>query len=212
MNLCRPTLSFAFLGFLVLNSPVNAQKLESGTAGATTTPQYVKKVAQTYCDFLTAGIPRDMAIRQAEKEVAASSIRPQPFNHYVYKEMLNKAVGEKGFCSGVEDVVDISNEPMDCSLSPRHLEILVAKKIHNEECGGLLSLHQSVLIQWPDRKHDAYWLKAIQDPSGKSGGRYDCCYPSPDYTSDTDHPVSNGGVFAAPLLSLSPSFILGTCL
>ena len=131
MNLCRSTLSFAFLGFLVLNSPVNAQKLESGTAGATTTPQYAKKVAQTYCDFLTAGIPRDTAIRQAEKEVAASSIRPQPFNHYVYKQTLNKAIGEKGFCSGVEDVVDvvdISNELMDCSLSPRHLEILAANK------------------------------------------------------------------------------------
>ena len=60
-------------------------------------------------------------------------------------------------------------------------------------------------------KPDAYRLKAIQKPQGKSRGRCDCRYPSPDKTSHTIHLVSDGGVFIYPPLrpacSQSPHLI-----
>ncbi|MCB4393465.1 hypothetical protein FZZ91_10375 [Synechococcus sp. HB1133] len=123
------------ISLLAIFSPAQAQKLESGTAGATTTPQYAKKVAQTYCDFLKAGVSQASAIRQAESEVATSSAKPQPFNQYIYNQTLNKAINEKGFCPGIEGIEEIKIEQLSCSLSPRDLETLSRSKHIKRQVG-----------------------------------------------------------------------------
>ena len=111
-----------------LTSHATAQKLESGTASATTTPQYAKKVAQTYCDFLTAGIDPQTALGQAETEVANSATKPSPFNENIYRQTLNEAISEKGFCPAIPDIKKVTKEASKCNLSPSEIENLFQAK------------------------------------------------------------------------------------
>jgi len=104
---------------VIFNSAKAEQRLQSGTAGATTTPQYAKKVAQTYCDFLTAGISPGRAIKQAESEVSNSARKPQPFNMSVYEQTLEKAISEKGFCPSAPKIEELVLERGSCNLSSK---------------------------------------------------------------------------------------------
>ena len=130
MKLSRTLFNKIVVGCVVLIAqtasvdPVKAQqKLQSGMAGATTTPQYAKKVALTYCDFLTAGIEPSIAIGQAEAEVRTSARRPVPFNKLVYEQTLEKAITEKGFCPSVPRIEEVVLEQASssCTLSPRDM-------------------------------------------------------------------------------------------
>ena len=136
MKSSKSVVTLACLGILATPFPSMAQKLESGTAGATTTPQYAKKVAQTYCDFLKAEIDPHTALRQAETEVRNSAARPSPFNQDVYNKTLQKAVTEKGFCPAMPDIEKIVLEPQSCSLSPRDINTLFYSKHIQKEVGN----------------------------------------------------------------------------
>ena len=127
--------SITSISLLATFSPAQAGKMESETAGAITTPQYAKKVAQTYCDFLKAGISQASAIRQAENEVAASAQLPKPFVQYIYTRTLNKAINEKGFCPGIEGIEETDIEQLSCSLSPQDLETLSSRKHIRRQVG-----------------------------------------------------------------------------
>ena len=135
MKLSLAIASITSISLLATFSPAQARELESGTARAITTPQYAKKAAQTYCDFLKAGISRASAIRQAENEVGNSSQLPQPFNQYIYSQTLNKAINEKGFCPGIDGIEEIEIEQLTCSLSPRDLETLSRRKHIQRQAG-----------------------------------------------------------------------------
>ena len=122
---------------LILPSAVNAQKLESFTAGATTTPQYAKAVARVYCDFVTAGIAPDRALGQAEEEVNSSSTKPVPFNVGIYTATLETAIREKGFCPAMPklkeqpltlpEVCELSHAEINSFVTYRH----VSKRVGN---------------------------------------------------------------------------------
>ena len=124
--------SFTYTGlflFLLFPCAANGQKLESGTAGAMTTPQYAKKVAQTYCDFIAANIGGESALSQAEKEVEASASKPEPFDQAIYKKVLQKAVKDKG-CKKMPELPVKSVEmlkpslPKNCNLSVVEMYLL----------------------------------------------------------------------------------------
>ena len=121
---------------LALTSPATARELESGTAFATTTPEYAKKVAQTYCDFLTAGIDPQTALGQAETEVANSATKPSPFNENIYRQTLDKAISEKGFCPAIPAIKKVRTEARKCSLSPSEIENLFQAKHIQKQVGS----------------------------------------------------------------------------
>ena len=119
--------SFSYAGlFLYLLFPcaANGENLKSGTAAAITTPQYAKKVAQTYCDFIAAGISGEDALLQAQKEVEASASKPDPFNQQIYKKVLEKAVKEKG-CQKMPKLPEKPVEALKPSL-PKTCKLSVA--------------------------------------------------------------------------------------
>ncbi len=119
MKLFNTIAGVGLFSYLILSYPAKAQrKLESSTASAITTPQYAKKVAQTYCDFLESGIEPNTAIQQAENEVGNSAKKPKPFNKSVYNRTLDKAIADKGFCPEVPNIDKIVLRPRVCKLSP----------------------------------------------------------------------------------------------
>ena len=120
----------AFVSILTMFPALSlAQKLESGTAAARTTPEYAKKVAQTFCDFLKSGISPETALSQAESEVSNSAQKPRPFNESIYRATLEKAVNEKGFCPEVpEKKLAEIRKPTTCNLSPKEAADLVISR------------------------------------------------------------------------------------
>ena len=122
--------------------PSLAQKLESGTAAARTTPEYAKKVAQTFCDFLTSGISPETALSQAESEVSNSAQKPQPFNESIYRATLEKAVNEKGFCPEVpEKKLAEIRKPTTCNLSPHETaDLVISRSITKQGMNCLLHI------------------------------------------------------------------------
>ena len=142
--------SFALMTQDVIFTPVIAQeKMQSGTAGAITTPQYAKKVAQTYCDFMVSGIAPSTAIRQAESEVANSAQKPTPFNETIYRKTLSKAINEKGFCPSAPKVekiekIEVVLERASCNLSQQDMLYLERNrqiKKTGTDCSVFIQVH-----------------------------------------------------------------------
>ena len=122
---------------LILPSAVNAQKLESLTAAATTTPQYAKAVAEVYCDFVTAGIAPEQALGQAEGEVSSSSTKPVPFDVGIYRATLKTAISEKGFCPSMPKLKEKALTLLEvCELSCAEINSFVTYRQISKRVGN----------------------------------------------------------------------------